>query len=107
MATTESFVKLVEGVAKDLHFADHALTMRPIRDPVTGFTRDIQVLSFAVDEEDGQSVNRVYDITSGKHRADFEPLLEGRVYRHFTFRVTVRGVSFARSYTVERFPRST
>lgn len=102
----ESFVKLVEGVPKDLHFADHAVVTRPLKDPLTGFIRDKEMLTFLVDEEDGQPVRKSYDITSNDHRAEFEPLLEARVYRHFTFRITLRGRSFARSYTVMRLPRA-
>ncbi|MDR7492445.1 MAG: hypothetical protein QN122_13490 [Armatimonadota bacterium] len=102
----QNFVRLEPGESKRLHFVDHAIAPRDIRDPVTGLVRPVRTLVFIVDMEDGVPVQKTFSVTASRLAAEFAPFLTDRLYRAFDFVITKHGSGFGTTYTVVRVPRS-
>lgn len=100
----ENYVRLVEGIPKRLHFKDHAYVVRRIRDPVTGWVKDVRVLEFLVDYEDGVPVEKVFSVIQSKLAAALAPYVEGKRYRDFLFTITKIGSGFLSEFKVEVSP---
>lgn len=103
----DNVVVLPEGRAVELHFTDHRLGPLRMRDPIIGVEREVQTLSFVVDEEDARRVSKVYYVTSDRHASDFRPYLEDRGYTRYTWAIIARGQGLLRTFTTIRLPRST
>jgi|YelNatPaOPRAMG01_1025707.scaffolds.fasta_scaffold46034_4 hypothetical protein len=99
-----NFVRLVEGIPKSLHFVDHTLTRRKIRDPETGFEKEVQVLVFRVDYEDGRKVDKTFSVIQQKLASFFTPYLAGKTYRDVLFTITKIGTGFTTEFKVETSP---
>lgn len=104
MAVVENFVRLTEGIPKRLHFKDHAYVTRRIRDPVTGWEKNVTVLEFLVDFEDGRPVEKVFSVIQSKLEAALMPYLEGKRYRDYLFTITRIGTGFTTEFRVEVSP---
>jgi hypothetical protein len=104
MAVLENYVKLVSGIPKRLHFKDHAFTIRRIRDPASGFIKNVQVLEFLVDWEDGAPVEKIFSVIQSKLAAALQPYLEGKRYRDYLFTITKIGEGFTAEFRVEAIP---
>ena len=96
----QNYKKLTSGVPARMHFTDHSLQSKEIRDPDTGRLKTLNTLVFEVDEWDGLKVQSTYSITSDKHALDFAPYLGDKSYRNFTFEVTQIGSGYLRTFKV-------
>jgi len=104
MAAVENYVRLIEGIPKRLHFKDHAFVTRRIKDPLTGWEKNVRVLEFLVDYEDGVPVEKVFSVIQAKLEAALRPYLEGKRYRDFLFTITRIGTGFVSEFKVEVTP---
>ena len=104
MAILENFVRLEPGIPKRLHLKDHTIVTRKIRDPATGFEKEVKTLVFAVDWEDGRPVEKVFSIIQEKLAAQLAPYLQGKRYRDFLFTITKIGAGFTAEFMVEVSP---
>ena len=96
----QNYIKLTPGVPARMHFTDHTIPVKEIRDPDTGRIKDLNTLVFEVDELDSRPVHSTYSITSDKHALDFAPYLADKSYRNFTFEVTQIGDRYTRTFKV-------
>lgn len=101
-----NFISLEEGVPTVMHFADHEIQPRDVRDPLTGRVKPLNVLVFRVDELNGQSVSSEWSITSERAASNFAPFLEDKSYVTRLWTVTARGTGFAREFEVVSTPIS-
>lgn len=83
----KNWVALTPGVPKRLHFYDHRIGKRVIRDPTTGKQVERETLLFSVDREDGVKVEKVYSIKSQKLAGEFAEYLSGARYKGYEFTV--------------------
>jgi hypothetical protein len=97
----ENFIKLERDVPKRLKFSEHAVTTRQVKDPDTGLTKNVSVLTFTVIEEDGVPVLKPFSAISQKLRMQFEPLLESKAYLGHTFTITEHGSGFTKTYEIK------
>jgi len=104
MATLENFVKLTPGIPKRLHLKDHTFVTRRIKDPATGFEKEVRTLVFAVDWEDGRPVEKTFSVIQEKLASQLATYLEGKRYRDFIFTITKVGAGFTSEFIVEVLP---
>jgi len=104
MAALDNYVKLPEGIPKRLHFKDHAYVTRRIRDPLTGWEKNVRVLEFLVDYEDGVPVEKIFSVIQSKLESQLRPYLEGKRYRDYLFTITKIGTGFVAEFRVEVVP---
>jgi hypothetical protein len=100
----ENYVRLVEGIPKRLHFVDHTFVRRKIKDPETKFEKEVQVLVFRVDYEDGRKVDKTFSVIQQKLASFFTPYLPGKAYKDVLFTITRIGSGFTAEFTVETSP---
>ena len=104
MGVLENYVILETGIPTRVHFTDHHIMKRTITDPLTGEPGTRNVLVFEVDRMDGRPVTAKYSTMSEKHATQFEPYLEGKVYRDYEFTITRTGEGFRTVYSVAVIP---
>lgn len=104
MSVLGNYVRLETGVKKRLHLVGHDFVAKVIRDPLTGQPKAVKVLQFVVDREDGQSVNKVFSVTSEKLAQAFLPYLDGQRYRGYEVEIEKRGEGFLTEYSVRWIP---
>jgi len=102
----ENYVILETGVPARLHFTDHSLVRKMIRDPLTGQPSTRNTLVFLVDRLNGREVQSQYSIMAEKHAAQFEPYLKDKLYRSYEFIITKTGTEFLTLYSITVVPTS-
>jgi len=105
MTVLENYIRLEPGVRKILHFYDHTITTKEIRDPLLARTKPVKSLIFFVDEEDGKPVKKIFSIIQEKLAATLAPYLPGKRYVEYNFAITKFGTGFAAEFQVEAIPR--
>lgn len=101
----DNFVVFEEGTPVRLHFTQHAMSDRTLRDPLTGLDKQLTVLVMSVDEEDGQTVAKLLSITSETLARQLQGYLPGGQYRAYDYTITKRGSGFGTRYNVVAMPR--
>ena len=104
MGVLENYVILETGIPTRLHFTDHVIMKRTITDPITGEAATRNVLVLEVDRMDGRPVTAKYSTMSEKHATQFEPYLEGKVYRGHEFTIPRTGEDFRTAYSMAVIP---
>ena len=98
----DNVVFLRPGVPTELHFSNHTVGPVVMEDPITALVRPVETLTFVVDRQNGNPVNKVYYVTSERHAADFRPFLDDRSYRLYTWTITRWGEGLLTRWTVVR-----
>jgi hypothetical protein len=80
-----NFVMLAPGIEVRLHFVDHRITPRMVRDPIRDVMVSRESLVMYVDEVNGQPVDKMYSILSQKHAAEFAGYLTNKSYLQYNF----------------------
>lgn len=101
----QNFIVLEEGKPTVMHFEDHEIQVRAVRDPLTGRAKNLNVLVFRVDELDGQAVSSEWSITSERAATNFKAFLDDKSYRERLWTITARGIGFAREFEIISTPR--
>ena len=104
MAAEPSYVRLVEGIAKKLHFTDHKWITKEIKDPITGWVKRLRTLVFRVDWEDGRHVDKTFSVTSSKLQQMLLPYLDGKAYKRYIFEIRKRGSGFLTEFEIRTIP---
>lgn len=100
----QNYIALVAGQPKRLHFKNHAVVPKRIKDPLTSLEKEVQSLVFEVDEEDGVKVVKTFSTLAQKLAALLAPYLPSRTYLNYDFVITKRGQDFVTEYTVDVLP---
>jgi hypothetical protein len=100
----DNYVRLEEGITKELHFYDHYFAEREIRDPVTQRVKKVRVLIMRVDEEDGRKVDKEFSVMAEKLALQLMPYIQGGTYRNYKFRILKTGKGFTTEYTLTAIP---
>ena len=99
-----NFIVLEEGKPAVMHFTDHEIQPRAIRDSLTGRAKTINVLVFQVDELNGRAVSSEFSITAERAATNFTSFLEDKSYRDYLWTFTARGSSFQKEFEVIKTP---
>ena len=98
----ENFIRPVTGTVEVLHFSDHEIVARSIKDPATGRQKIRNVLVFQVDERNGKASNTEYSFTSEKGASQFAAFLADKSYVNYLWTITPRGSEFQREYEIRK-----
>ena len=104
MAVVENFIRLRPGIPKRLHFVDHTVVEKTIRDPLTKWPKRVRALVFRVDWEDGMSVDKQFSVIQYKLAEQLAPYLPGKIYRDYLFEITQHGRGFTAEFEVKVLP---
>ena len=100
----QNFIVLEEGVPATMHFTDHEIQQRAIRDSLTGRPKLINVLVFRVDELNGVAVSSEWSTTAERAAENFKPFLADKSYVDRVWTITARGAAFQREFEVVSTP---
>ncbi len=82
-----NWVVLKPGVEVKLHFKEHRITPRAIKDPFWKVDRMVNSLLFLVDREDGQPVDKMFSVISDRLAQEFEPYLVDGSYKLYEWTI--------------------
>lgn len=100
----ENYVELISGKPVMLHFTDHDIIVKELRDSITGKPKRVKSLVFEVDEVDGAADVRTFSIVQQKLASQFLPFLDDRSYTKYRFVITRIGEGFLADFQVRPMP---
>ena len=101
-----NYVALSPGIPTRLHFTDHYRIKRIIPDKESGKSKEVESLTFWVDELEGESAARTFSILAQKLAAHLEPFLPDKEYIHYDFLITQIGEGFMKDWNFQPIRRS-
>ena len=104
MAVDETYVSLVPGVVKRLHFKGVGWTMAEHLDSVTKVMVRSKSLRFAVDREDGVEVSKIFGTMSSRLQGELTPYLDGDRYKRYEFTIVKDAPGFVSPRIVQATP---
>ena len=100
-----NYVELLPGKPTKMHFSDKYKITREIEDKALGRLKELDSLTFWVDELDGKPAARTFSIVSKNLASLLEPYLAEGAYKSYDFIITKTGSGYATSFKVEAVPR--
>ena len=104
MEVAENYVRLMEGIPKRLHFIEHKWVKKRIKDPETGWEKDVNALIFRVDWEDGLKVDKSFSVISTKLQQMFLPYLADNLYKRYIFTIIKHGAGYVTEFELRTEP---